>query len=78
MVMSLNGRVIIPIGDALRQVGISRATYFRWIKQGRILDAEYRDRNGHRILTVEEIDRLKRYANQIVESSRQLRIPLND
>jgi predicted site-specific integrase-resolvase len=74
--VTLNGRTVFPIGEALEEASISRATFFRWIKQGRIRDAEYRDRNGHRVFTPEEVQGLRNYAQRIVESSPQLRIPL--
>jgi predicted site-specific integrase-resolvase len=70
-----NERNVVPIGSALREVGISRATFFRWIKQGRIRDVEYRDRNGYRVFTLAEVDSLRSYAQKLVGSP-QMRIPL--
>jgi predicted site-specific integrase-resolvase len=72
MPLVLNGRTIFTIGEALEQAGISRATYFRWIKQGRIRDAEYRDRNGRRVMTPEEVEALRSYSQRMVASSPQL------
>src|SRR5262245_30229733 len=71
----IDGRPMFPIGEALAEAGISRATYFRWIRLGRVNDGEFRDRNGRRILTLEEVHYLKKQAHKLIEHPRQLRIP---
>ena len=53
-------------------VGISRATLFRWLKEGIFKEAEHRDRRGWRLFTEDEVDKLKAEANQINKAS-----PLN-
>jgi hypothetical protein len=75
MPLVIDGRQMFPIGEALAEAGISRATYFRWIRLGRVNDGEYSDRNGRRILTLEEVQYLKKEAQQLIEHPRQLRIP---
>jgi len=72
----IDGVTVHSIGEALQRANISRATYFRWVRQGRVSDAQYRDRNGRRVFTAEEVDRLSRVANRLVDSSEQLRMPL--
>lgn len=37
-------------------VGISRATFFRWIKDGTIKDVLNKDRRGWRLFTEEDIE----------------------
>ncbi len=66
---------MFSIGEALREAAISRATFFRWVKDGVIKDAEFRDRNRRRVFTAEEVDELRRFAQRLV-SSPQLRTPL--
>lgn len=46
-------------------VGISRATFFRWIKEGTIEDVLNKDRRGWRLFTEEDIERLKKEAHKI-------------
>ena len=43
------------MGEALELAGLSRSTYFRWVREGRIRDVEYRDRNRRRVFTQEEL-----------------------
>jgi hypothetical protein len=66
--VELNGVKLIRIGEALSRAGLSRATYFRWIKEGRIPDARFRDRNGRRVFTERELAELESAANQVVEA----------
>ena len=75
MSVTINGKVMFSIGEALREAAISRATFFRWVKDGVIKDAEFRDRNRRRVFTAEEVDELKRFAQRLVAAP-QLRIPL--
>ena len=65
---------MFSIGEALREAAISRATFFRWVKDGVIQDAQFRDRNRRRVFTAEEVAELKRFAHRLVAAP-QLRIP---
>lgn len=73
--VSIDGKLVFSIGEALREAAISRATFFRWVKDGVIHDTEFRDRNGRRVFTADEVDDLKRFAHKLVAAP-QLRIPL--
>ena len=75
MAQDLNGSAVYPIKEALQRAGVSRATYFRWVKLGRIRDTRYKDRNGHRVFTEEELETLIGISQRLVESP-QLEIPL--
>ncbi len=75
MPVTIDGKVVFSIGEALREAAISRATFFRWVKEGVIHDAEFRDRNGRRVFTADEVEELKRFAHRLVAAP-QLRIPL--
>lgn len=75
MPVEIDGKLVFPIGEALREAAISRATFFRWVKEGAIHDTEFRDRNGRRVFTAGEVENLKRFAHQLVAAP-QLRMPL--
>ncbi len=68
--------MVYRIGEALRTAGVSRATYFRWVQRGRIADARYRDRNGRRVFTDEDIRALKDEAKKLLEDSQHIRMQL--
>lgn len=74
---TLDSLEVYRIGEALDLVGLSRSTYFRWVRAGRISDTRYRDRNGRRVFTEDELNQLKEEANRLVPASPQLAIPLH-
>jgi predicted site-specific integrase-resolvase len=76
MPITANGTTVYRIGEALGMAGVSRATYFRWIRDGRIPDARFRDRNGRRVFTAEEVESLRAVVHRLVEASPQFPIPL--
>lgn len=75
MPFSIEGRTVYRIGEALEQAHVSRATFFRWIKDGKIRDTQYKDRNGRRVFTPEELEDLKHAAGKLIESP-QMSMPL--
>lgn len=76
MPITVNGIRLYRIGEALMKAGLSRATYFRWVKEGRFPDTQFRDRNGRRLFTDDELNTLKAAAEQLI-SRPQLSIPLS-
>ena len=64
----IEGRKLYRIGEALASASLSRATYFRWLKQGRTKDTQFKDRNGRRVFTEEELSDLKREAQRLLEA----------
>ncbi len=50
--------------EACEMIGISRGTLFRWIRDGVIEDATWKDRNGWRLFSESEIDKIKAEANR--------------
>ena len=72
MPITLEGEMVYRIGEALELAGLSRSTYFRWVREGRIRDVEYRDRNRRRVFTQEELQRLCSEALQLVPASPQM------
>lgn len=65
MPVTLNGETYCRTAEACRIAGISKNTFFRWVKRGAFADVEHRDRRGWRLFTVDELDRLKAEANEI-------------
>ena len=66
---TLDGWEVYRIGEALERAGLSRSTFFRWIREGRIEDAQFRDRNGRRVFTARELDELCAKARRLVSAS---------
>jgi DNA-binding transcriptional MerR regulator len=74
MPIHIDDRDVYPIGEALAEVGVSRSTYFRWINSGRIADTQFKDRNGRRVFTPEELQHLKRVAQQLQYANPQRKL----
>lgn len=72
MPIELDGKKVYRIGEALETAGLSRSTYFRWVRESRVHDTKYRDRTGRRVFTPEELDALRAEARQLVPASPQL------
>lgn len=68
MPLVIEGRKLYRIGEALASASLSRATYFRWLKQGRLKDTQFKDRNGRRVFTEDELNDLKREAQRLQEA----------
>ena len=65
MSMERNGQRFYATSEACEIAGISRNTFLRWVRAGLFADVEYRDRNGWRLFTENDLGRLKTEANQI-------------
>lgn len=50
--------------ETLKKVGVSRNTLFLWFKHGKIPEVQ-RDRNGHRIFTMRDIQSILTYKNKL-------------
>lgn len=67
MPITLNGQEYYRTAEACRIAGTSRNSFLRWVRDGLFPDVEHRDRKGWRLFTVDDVDRLKAEANQIVK-----------
>lgn len=65
MPIKINGAIYYRTAEACRIAGISRNTFFRWVKQGLFDDVKNLDRRGWRLFTVADLTRLKKEANQV-------------
>ena len=65
MPVTINDQTYYRTAEVCLIVGIGKTTLFRWIKEGIMKEAEYRDRRGWRLFTEHEIDGLKVEINGI-------------
>lgn len=77
MPVVIDGKKLYRIAEALAAASVSRATYFRWLKQLRLADTQYRDRNGRRLFTEAELNMLKQEAQRLVEAP-QIRLKYDE
>ena len=63
----VNDTKLYRIGEALATASLSRATYFRWLKAGRVRETQFKDRNGRRLFTEGELQTLASEAKRLVE-----------
>jgi predicted site-specific integrase-resolvase len=68
MPVILNDQTYYRTAEICRMVGISKTTFFRWLKEGIFKEAKHRDRWGWRLFTEDELNRFKAEANWISES----------
>ena len=64
MPIEISGQIYYRTSEACQKTGISRATLFRWLKEG-ILDKSYRDRRGWRMFTESDLNKIQAEARQI-------------
>ena len=65
MPIKINGTTFYRSAEACALAGISKNTFLRWVKMGSFPDVAARDRNGWRLFTESDLDRLKAEANRI-------------
>ena len=67
MPVTINGQTYYRTADVCRIVGISRTTFFRWLKVNTFKEAGYRDRRGWRLFTEDELNKFRDEANRIIK-----------
>ena len=65
MSVSINHQTYYMIAEACEMAGTNRNTLLRWIREGRFVDVNIRDRNGWRLFAKDDIERLKVEVNKI-------------
>ena len=65
MPVVINGQTYYKTSEACSQAGIGRSTFFRWLRMGVIEDVPHRDRNGWRLFTEEDINRMRNEAGTV-------------
>lgn len=70
MPVVINDQTYYRTAEVCREVGISRNTLFRWLKEGIFSDVEYRDWRGWRLFTPAQMDIMRARTSQVTEISR--------
>lgn len=65
MPVSINHQTYYMIAEACAIAGTNRNTLLRWIREGRFADVTIRDRNGWRLFSSDDVERLKTEVNTI-------------
>ena len=65
MSMEIDGVTYYRTAEDCRIIGISRNTLFRWMKDGKFGDREYRDWRGWRLFTIDQLNCIKAETNRI-------------
>ncbi len=65
MPIEMNGETYYFIAEACEMAGTNRNTYLRWVRDRKFTDVAYRDRNGWRLFTEDDLERLKSKVNRI-------------
>ncbi|MFO8009386.1 MAG: MerR family transcriptional regulator [Dehalococcoidia bacterium] len=64
MAQQIRGKTYYRTSEACRLAGISKATFFRWIKEGTLDDTSRKDRNGWRLFTQGDVNKMKAEATR--------------
>jgi len=70
MPVVINDQTYYRTAEVCREVGISRNTLFRWLKEGIFSGVEYRDWRGWRLFTPAQMDIMRARTSQVTEISR--------
>lgn len=65
MPMVIGGKTYYRTAEVCHIAGLSRSTFFRWLRQRSFEDVVHFDRRGWRLFTKEDLKRLKAEVNQI-------------
>jgi predicted site-specific integrase-resolvase len=65
MPLTIKRKKYYRTAEVCQIVGISRSTFFRWLKSGVFEDVENVDRRGWRLFTVQDLKRLIAEANKV-------------
>lgn len=76
MAVRIRGKTYYRTAEALQRAGISRATYFRWLKTERVPDVAARDRNERRLFSREDVEALAALATRVRVAPTQVALPL--
>ena len=61
MPVQLNKQIYYRTAEVCQEIGISRATLYRWLRTG-LLMKSYKDRRGWRLFTNDDINKLHKKA----------------
>jgi predicted site-specific integrase-resolvase len=61
----MNGKTYYFSAEACEMACTNRNTYLRWVRENKFTDVVHRDRNGWRLFTEDDVQRLKSKVNKI-------------
>ena len=64
MPQKINGSTFYRTAEACRIAGISRNTFFRWLREGSFDDVSLVDRRGWRLFSQDDLERLSAEVNK--------------
>ena len=70
MPLTINGETYYRTAEVCRIIGVSRNTLFRWMKEGKFGESEYRDWRGWRLFTDHQVEVIKKTTSQVQTLSR--------
>ena len=65
MPLTISGKKYYRTAEALELIGLPRSTFFKWLKEEKVEDVKYKDRNGWRLFTDDDIKKLRRFKETI-------------
>lgn len=71
MPLQIDGQTYYRTKEALEKIGISRPTWFRWLKDELVDDVRHTDRRGWRLFTSDDIERIRKFANTVRVAPKQ-------
>lgn len=66
MPKTIAGKKYYRTQEALSIAGLPRSTFFKWLREDKVEDVKYKDRNGWRLFTDDDIKKLKKFKDTIV------------
>jgi predicted site-specific integrase-resolvase len=64
MPVEINGQIYYRTSEACRKISISRATLFRWLKEG-VIEELHKDRRGWRMFTEADLNKIRAEARRV-------------
>ena len=65
MPVIINGQTYYRTAEVCQKAGISRTTFFRWLKECVLEDVARRDRRGWRLFTEDDLSKIRAEASRI-------------
>jgi predicted site-specific integrase-resolvase len=65
MATAIRGTTYFQTAEACRIAGISKNTFFRWLRAGKLQDVATADRHGWRLFSAADVERLCRKSHRI-------------
>ena len=67
MPVMYSGKKYYRTYEVIEMSGVPRATFFRWLKMGKIDTAEHADHRGWPLWTAKEIQDIKKFSGSVIK-----------